>query len=482
MTVLAVAMAAVGCMPTPIVPGGDPGSGAPSTETTATIVVAPPTTSGVEPTTAPTTTAPSTSTTAESTTSTTAVPTTSTTAAPTTMPPMTMPPMPPSEQANLKLILSNPSRNTAFDDNPFADVPAEDIKVSDLTRPGDQYPNVARIATNGVSGYFRAVCDVSHFAYDDPIVFPGQPGKAHLHMFFGNTKANAYSTYESLLNTGTGTCNGEDLNRTSYWVPAMLDPDGNALIPYHVMVYYKNDLFRLNGANAVVSPFPDNLRMITGQAGARTPQTATSNDDSLVVKFGCGGHYNVPRYQSTIPTCRSGQFLEMQLRFAQCWNPEAGTYRSDQSHWTFNQYGWYSAECPASHPVDLPSIMYRIWFDPSDGTGNMADYHLSSDVLHDGTILPGGTTLHGDWFGAWHPEAMDLWIENCTNRIVDCKNGMLQVAPDLSMVMRSGDDFYRRRGNQVSAADLVKLCPGKELVADDALRSVANCHHAHHGH
>ena len=35
------------------------------------------------------------------------------------------------------------------------------------------------------TGAFRTVCDFSHMAFDDPIVFPGQPGKSHLHAFFG---------------------------------------------------------------------------------------------------------------------------------------------------------------------------------------------------------------------------------------------------------------------------------------------------------
>ena len=42
-------------------------------------------------------------------------------------------------------------------------------------------------------------CGASHAAADDPIVFPGQPGAAHLHEFFGNTSTNASSTYASML-------------------------------------------------------------------------------------------------------------------------------------------------------------------------------------------------------------------------------------------------------------------------------------------
>jgi hypothetical protein len=36
------------------------------------------------------------------------------------------------------------------------------------------------------TGDFRTVCSLSHMNHDDPLVFPDQPGKAHLHAFFGN--------------------------------------------------------------------------------------------------------------------------------------------------------------------------------------------------------------------------------------------------------------------------------------------------------
>ena len=47
-------------------------------------------------------------------------------------------------------------------------------------------------------GVFATLCRFSHEAADDPIVFPGQAGKSHLHTFFGNTTTSAASTYESL--------------------------------------------------------------------------------------------------------------------------------------------------------------------------------------------------------------------------------------------------------------------------------------------
>src|SRR5436190_8376748 len=54
-------------------------------------------------------------------------------------------------------------------------------------------------------GVFATLCRFSHEAPDDPIVYPGQAGKSHLHTFFGNASTDAASTYDSLRASDT-TC------------------------------------------------------------------------------------------------------------------------------------------------------------------------------------------------------------------------------------------------------------------------------------
>jgi len=85
--------------------------------------------------------------------------------------------------------------------------------------------------------------------------------------------------------------------------------------------------------------------------------------------------------------------------------------------------------------------MYRIFFNADNHGGALTDLQLSSDVKMD-RVLPGGTTAHADWFGAWHPGAMDM--------------------------------FYAA-GYKAPATELVKLCPGKSFNAENPLLSVAMC-------
>jgi hypothetical protein len=88
-------------------------------------------------------------------------------------------------------------------------------------------------------GKLRFLCIESHLGYNDPIVYPSQPGAAHLHQFFGNTLTNAYSDYSSLRTTGSGTCQGGPINRTAYWYPAMIRPQNNKVVkPSYVEMYY----------------------------------------------------------------------------------------------------------------------------------------------------------------------------------------------------------------------------------------------------
>ena len=101
--------------------------------------------------------------------------------------------------------------------------------------PASGYPDVV--------GAFRFICGAGQLTNDDPIMYPGQPGKSHLHQFYGNTSANANSTYSSLRSAGDSTCNwmgnGTASNRSAYWMPAMLDGKGNVVRPDYVSIYYK---------------------------------------------------------------------------------------------------------------------------------------------------------------------------------------------------------------------------------------------------
>ena len=187
-------------------------------------------------------------------------------------------------------------------------------------------------------GAFRTVCTRSHFNRDDSLVFPNQPGRAHLHMYFGNTGSNAASTPESLLATGNSTCRGGIANRSSYWVPAIIDTrDGTVIDMDRVDVYYKTGYRGV--AAASVRPFPTGLRMIAGDMTARAPVQWGP------AQFRCGSQSDWG-----IPANCTGP-LEVHLMFPQCWDGRNLSAPDHKSHMAYANNG-----CPASHAVPLPEI------------------------------------------------------------------------------------------------------------------------------
>ena len=94
-------------------------------------------------------------------------------------------------------IVTTPTMNSAFR-----------IDASSLPKgsAGDAYDRLqytSELAKPSDIGAFRIPCAYSHMAFDDPIVYPGRPGAAHLHTFFGNTGTNAASTEQSSATPAT---------------------------------------------------------------------------------------------------------------------------------------------------------------------------------------------------------------------------------------------------------------------------------------
>jgi hypothetical protein len=262
-------------------------------------------------------------------------------------------------------------------------------------------------------GAFRTTCDFSHMAFDDPIVHPGRPGAAHLHTFFGNTGTNAASTAETIRDSGNSTCLGGTINRSAYWVPAMIDTATNrALVPAYANFYYKQG-YAL-AANAI-QPIPPGLRMVAGDplnAVASTPNT----------RFKCvGGPNNVnDQYGSAIPNCDVGAQVVQEIYFPQCWDGRNLDSPDHKSHMSYpvQMTQWpYTFQCPTSHPAAIVEISFNIAY-MVQSPGASKSWRLSSDVYD--RSLPGGYSSHGDWFNGWKKEASDLWNAACVQTRSDC--------------------------------------------------------------
>lgn len=261
------------------------------------------------------------------------------------------------------------------------------------------------------TGAFRTVCDYSHMAFDDPIVFPGQPGRSHLHTFFGNTGANGNSTPNSIATTGNSTCRGGIVNRSAYWVPAMIDTkDGTPLKPKVANMYYKT------GYNGVVpssiQPIPQGLRMIAGNAKATSPVQWGP------VGYTCTGPSGDTKSYS-IPNCPVGSEVSQDITFPQCWD---GVNLDSPDHMSHMAYSTPGKGCPSSHPVPLTEVSIHVVYAVTEANSTLR-WRLSSDNYSSST--PGGYSSHADWMNGWKPEIMDAWIRGCNRPALDCRSHLL---------------------------------------------------------
>ena len=315
----------------------------------------------------------------------------------------------------------------------------------------------APVPANGWRGILRINCDFSHEAYDDPLVYPGRAWAAHLHRFYGLFDVNAGSTVASMhravldANGRVSSCQGNDLNRSAYWVPALLAPDydgsGTRRIDRfgqpawesvaavvgaddeaHEVFYYSAGIDQLSA----IQPLPTGLSMIAGDMRA-TPGAPQS---TAILRWHCqswnSNDATNPRFSATIPECALPDRLRADLFFPSCWNGrdlDSADHRSHMAYPVTDASGRNPA-CPATHPVPVVRVSYHYAFpvkpDNADpATRSTRGWRLSSDMYEVSTAQPGGASLHGDWINGWHPEAMRMIVDGCIGRGLDCHDGNL---------------------------------------------------------
>lgn len=311
---------------------------------------------------------------------------------------------------------------------------------------GDKHIAQVPLNSNGsvVTGYdtepsdigaFRESCNFSHMLFDDPIVFPSQPGKSHLHTFFGAHDGNAYTTAANIRTEGGGsTCAGGELNRTLYWVPSMIDTATNTpIVPSANLVYYKGSYLIPN--NDIIT-LPAGLKMITGDS----TRTTGSADHNRFICMGPNGEN--PGWSGNIAQalaaaalvgnggCVGGSDFIIEVDFPICWDgvnldsPNHNSHMSDtvQIKTVDPKTGVisYPSSCPVTHPKHIPTISYNIHYSvPTNGAKAVALWKLSSDQGEP------GASAHGDYEMGWEPTTMQKFVTNCLNKLQDGHSNLL---------------------------------------------------------
>ncbi len=236
---------------------------------------------------------------------------------------------------------------------------------------------------------FVVECAHSHTLDDDPIVLPGQPGRSHLHEFFGNTSTDASSTLDS-LEAATTTCD-QQLDRAAYWVPALYDGE-DRVEPEKVDAYYRPGP---GVAPSTVRAYPAGLQLLGGDPSAEVAQPLTR------VAWSCG---TGAERAIEPPTCPSDRGLRLLVTFPDCWDGVRLSSADHRDHAAYSSGG----VCDASHPVPIPQLTLSVAY-PITGAGGPLS-------LASGTVLTG----HADFFNAWDQSKLESEVANCLNRELVC--------------------------------------------------------------
>lgn len=262
------------------------------------------------------------------------------------------------------------------------------------------------------------VCPYSHTNSDDPIKFPGAPGAAHLHDFFGATTTNFASTYDS-LRASTTTCVSPN-DKAAYWVPE-LRKNGTKVVPAGAFAgrntrekfYYRKVV---DTTNPVVEPFPAGFKMITGYQHATSLADAnavnlTATPTRIGAKigreiyWGCSDNPD-DSIKNTAPVDCAVGIITLHVGFPTCWNG----VKVDGDQIAANTMRWNSSgRCPAGFTHNLPRLIQRFEWPVGTSSGTIT---FSSGSVN---------TAHADFWNAWDQSTLEALVRDClTGTGKDC--------------------------------------------------------------
>ncbi|POS79929.1 oxidoreductase [Diaporthe helianthi] len=222
----------------------------------------------------------------------------------------------------------------------------------------------------------------------DPIVFPGQYNKSHMHSFFGSDAVTINTNTSASLQEGC--TNAENPNDLSiYWVPTLLytTDDGSTWQPVPLSRF--SAYYNLGETPAEV-PIPQNLQMLAGSASATT---AGDSPADAKVKWLCEGDDGISADANGFPSSTCSTHLQTLLWFPQCVNVDTlETAYKSRSYGTAN---W----CPegSSSMAQLRfSIRYDLREALSSGWSGTAPLKLACG---------NAWCSHGDFINGWTEEA-----------------------------------------------------------------------------
>lgn len=249
---------------------------------------------------------------------------------------------------------------------------------------------------------FKTSCNFDHAAPDDPIVFPNQPGAAHLHDFTGAVGVNAATVTWAQLQASHTTCN-DPADKAAYWTPA-ITVNGVKRDPLRTTAYY-----RRGSKEGAILPYPAGLKILAGHDLAN-PSAPTGETGW---RCGTATEAETGQLRPTPVGCEVD--LTMRIHFPDCWDGKTLDSANHRSHMAYAVPGGRNqpSVCPSSHPVPLPALTTYTHY------GDLA----ASAVVALSSSPSAQHGVHGDFFNGWGVDRLNERVDACLDTLVKCPSG-----------------------------------------------------------
>jgi hypothetical protein len=248
--------------------------------------------------------------------------------------------------------------------------------------------------TARVAHAYTVVNVASPFMYKnvDPIVFPGQYDKSHLHSFYGSDAVTASTKTSAELQAGcTNVENPNDLS--VYWTPTLLYKNGDSYDPVPVSRF---SAYYSLGDNKAEVPIPQNLQMVAGDASATT---ADAMPVEAYSEWFCEGGGGATADKNGFPSSTCNTHLQQLLYFPNCVNTD-----TLETGYKAGRPGNYKA-CPTGMKA-MPQLRFSIRYDLRkalpNGWSGTAPLQLACGNAF---------CSHGDFINGWTEDAALNMVE-----------------------------------------------------------------------